>query len=63
MQNHLEFAKRNALYTSAMVQNEFLGIIGGHILKKLVARIKRSGFFTVLADETVRLPTSPLLSR
>ena len=42
MRTHLDYAKRNALYTSAMIQNEFLHLIGGQILKKLVARIKPS---------------------
>jgi hypothetical protein len=57
MQHHLDYAKRNDLYTSATFQNEFLNIIGGNILQKLVARIKRSGFFTVLADETADVST------
>ena len=51
LEEHLKTAARNALYTSAPIQNELIEACGKVILKKLGERIRSAKFFSVLADE------------
>lgn len=51
LQHHIEECKRNATYRSKTIQNEIIGCCADYITKALVDDIKRSGYYTVLADE------------
>ena len=51
LEEHLKTAARNALYTSAPIQNVLIEACGKVILKKLGERIRSAKFFSVLADE------------
>ena len=43
---------KNARYTSPRIQNEIINIISNDIIRKhLVSEIKKSGFFSIMADE------------
>lgn len=48
----LQNCPRNATYTSSVIQNQIIDIIGSIIIKKLVNKINQAKCFTVLADET-----------
>lgn len=41
-----------SMYTSPTIQNEIIHLCGNFIQENIVNRIKNSGFFTILADET-----------
>ena len=43
---------KNAVYTSPIVQNELLNIMGGMVQSTICCKIREAGFFSVLADET-----------
>jgi len=49
---HLHTARRNAMYTSKIVQNELLQAAGFLIKQKIVMAVAKARFFSVLADET-----------
>ena len=49
--NHLATAPKNARYTSATIQNEIIEIVGNEIRNKIIDKVKKAKFFTVLADE------------
>ena len=49
---HLKNAKRNATCISGKFQNTIIGAIGKIIRRKIVADVKSSKFYSVLADET-----------
>ena len=52
LKQHLEYGKRNALYTSKTVQNEILVIIGKFIREKLTEDISHdSTYFSIIGDE------------
>ncbi|XP_055308167.1 uncharacterized protein LOC129572247, partial [Sitodiplosis mosellana] len=50
LKKHLQMSKLR--YTSPKVQNEIIQIAGNIILDKIVAKINKSKYFSVLADET-----------
>ncbi|KAJ8878653.1 hypothetical protein PR048_019236 [Dryococelus australis] len=52
LQDHIENSSRNAMHTSPRIQNEIIDCFGQLIQKKIVKRVKKSCFYTVLADET-----------
>lgn len=52
LKNNLLLAPSNALYTSKTTQNEILEIMGSMLKKAVANRIKKSKFWTLLADET-----------
>lgn len=45
-------ADNNAQYTSPMIQNELIGIIGKKVLESIVAEINEGMAITLLCDET-----------
>ena len=50
---HLEQAKRNAKYTSGVIQNQLINIIGKQILGMILQDVQKgSQFYSVQADET-----------
>ena len=59
---HLRTSSRNAKYTSAPIQNEIIDACGEVITQKLAMRIKESGFFSVIADETTDISNKQQLA-
>ena len=52
VQQRLEKGPRNAMYTSAEIQNTLLHIMGEMVRKKVCAEVKDAEFYSILADET-----------
>lgn len=52
LRNHLEKSSLKAKYTSPLIQNEIIKIIGSLITKQLVEEVNAACGFSVLADET-----------
>lgn len=54
LKNHLltQSIHTRAMYTSSGIQNELIELCGNAIQEQLIKRVKQSGFFAVLADET-----------
>ena len=50
--NHLQEASSNAKYLSPRIQNEMIEIVGHEVRLEIVRRVKKSGVFDVLMDET-----------
>lgn len=50
--NHILSSAGNAMYVSPVVQNELINLIGDQIQTSILDRVKKSVFFTILADET-----------
>ena len=48
---HLGKARRNAMYTSPGIQNQLIDILGDHVRGKILNRVKKAQFFSVIADE------------
>ena len=40
-------------YTSAKIQNDMISLIGKIIQQNIVDKIKKAGFFSIIADETM----------
>ena len=51
LKEHLSKCAKNATYLSKDIQNELLKYIAENILDQIVAKIKQSKFFSILADE------------
>ena len=51
LSDHFKKCKRNASYRSKTIRNEIISICGSHIQESLINEIKKSGFFSILADE------------
>uniref|UniRef100_A0A667WQR9 TTF-type domain-containing protein n=1 Tax=Myripristis murdjan TaxID=586833 RepID=A0A667WQR9_9TELE len=59
---HLETTARNATYMSPSIQNELIACCGAEIQDKIVQKIKKSKYFSVLADETADVGGTEQLS-
>ena len=59
---HLRTASGNATYTSSMIQNEIIGIIGDHIRDSILKNVKEAKWFTVMADEVTDASNKEQLS-
>ena len=53
LKKHLEKKCKNAMYTSAPIQNELISCCGDFIRDKLLAEIKENKFFAILGDEAM----------
>ena len=62
LKQHLRTAAGNALYTSKTVQNEMITVCGDLIRKKILDKIQRAGFFSVIADEATDTANDEQLS-
>ena len=51
LKEHLATAPKNATYTSPDIQNQVIDIVGDHILEKILSKVKKAQFFTLIADE------------
>lgn len=61
--NHLcQIQNKTILYTSKTTQNKIIEICNSLILKKLISRIKDSGFFSILIDKTTDIATREQMS-
>ena len=49
--NHLATVGKNATYTSAIIQNQLISVIGDHIRGKILSNIMKAQWFTVIADK------------
>ena len=57
LKNHLEKKCKNAMYTSAPIQNELIFFCGEYIRDELLAEIKKNNFYAILADEAADCST------
>ncbi|GBL87852.1 repressor of the inhibitor of the protein kinase, partial [Araneus ventricosus] len=62
LEDHLRTAKKNALYTSFVIQNEILETCGSLIQTKIIEQVKKSKYFSVLIDETTDVATIEQMS-
>ena len=53
LKEHLRTAAGNALYTSKTIQNEMIVVCGDIIRNKLLEKIRKAGFFSVIANEAM----------
>ena len=51
LKEHLETADRNAIYTSKEIQNQMIVICGDIIRGKILEKVRKARFFSVIADE------------
>ena len=51
LHTYLETSPMNALYTSQIIQNEMIDVIGNAIEDQIIDEIQAAKFFTILADE------------
>ncbi len=49
---HLKKADENMKYTSHRIQNEIVDLLGGQVLSTILTRVKKAGWFSVIADES-----------
>lgn len=52
LKSHILKSGAKQMYTSPLIQNEIITLIGSTIQNYIIDRVKKSIFFTVLADET-----------
>lgn len=52
LENAINSMPRNATYLSPVIQNEIVEVCGEMVRDTLIAKIKKAGLFSVLADET-----------
>ena len=62
LKEHLQTASRNAMYTSKEIQNEMIGVCGDIIRNKILQRIRKAQFFSVIADEATDTANDEQLS-
>ena len=62
LKEHLRTAAGNALYTSKTIQNEMIVVCGDIIRNKLLEKIRKAGFFSVIADEATDTANDEQLS-
>ena len=62
LSEHLATAPRNATYTSSTIQNQLIQIIGNQIRDKILDRVRRAQWFTVIADEVTDISNKEQLS-
>ena len=51
LKEHLETASLNATYTSKGIQNQMISLCGDIIRNRLLIKIHKANFFSVIADE------------
>lgn len=52
LKNHLETSSSTSMYISNTIQNQIIEICGLEILDKIVTKIKKSKFYSIVFDET-----------
>ncbi|KAJ8950131.1 hypothetical protein NQ314_007984 [Rhamnusium bicolor] len=62
LEDHLRIVRKNALYTSFVIQNEIFETCGYLIPAKVIEQEKKSKYFAVLVDETTDVATIEQMS-
>ena len=59
---HLATAARNATYTSSVIQNQLVDVLCHQIRQKILDKVKRATWYTVIADEVTDISNKEQLS-
>ena len=62
LSSHLQNSPSNARYTSKTIQNDLIEVIGKCICKDIIEEVKRSKYYTVIADEVTYASNKEQLS-
>jgi Domain of unknown function (DUF4371)/hAT family C-terminal dimerisation region len=52
LKEHLKTSGCKSMYTSPLIQNEIINLFGDLIQSKILERVSKTNFYTILADET-----------
>ena len=59
---HLAAASRNATYTSSVIQNQLVDVAADQIRQKILHRVKRAVWYTIIANEVTYISNKEQLS-
>ncbi len=59
---HLQYAPRNARYTSKTIQNQLIDVVGKRIRSDILSEVKAAKFFSIIADEVTDVGNKEQLS-
>ena len=62
LKEHLENAPRNATYRTKTIQNEIIENVGNYISSKIIAEVKQTRKFSVMADGAADISNKENLS-
>ena len=62
LMEHLENAPRNATYRAKTIQNEIIETVGNYISSKIIAEVKQTRMFSVMADGAADISNKENLS-
>ena len=62
LSSHLQNSLANAWYTSKTIQNDLIELIGKCIRKDIIEEVKRSKYYTIIADEVTDASNKEQLS-
>ena len=62
LEEQLKSAPRNACYTSGDIQNQIIECVGAELRQTVVSRVKKAGFYVIMADETTDITATEQLS-
>ena len=62
LKEHLENAPRNATYRSKTIQNEIIETVGNYLSSKIIAEVKQTRMFSIMADEAADVSNKENLS-
>ena len=62
MKDQILHAPRNACYTSGDIQNQIIDCVGDELKDRVVACVKKAGFYVVMADETTDISSTEQLA-
>lgn len=62
LKDHLAQSSRNATYTSSRIQNQILDVLGSTIVFKIIEKVKKATYYTVIADEVTDCSNKEQLS-
>lgn len=62
LKEHLENAPRNATYRTKTIQNEIIETVGNYISSKIIAEVKQTRMFSVMADGAADISNKENLS-
>ena len=60
--NHLAKCPKNACYTSKVIQNELIGVVGDSIRCDIINKIKSARYYSIIADEVTDVADKKELS-
>ena len=59
---HLTAAARNATYTSSVIQNQVINVLADQVRQKIIWKVHRAKWFSVIADEVTDVSNKEQLS-